>query len=181
PALVAEMLRLPSEDYLAELASRDGGADVDTIHQARDAVRAALGSALSELLLACYQRLDNLAPYAPDGHQIADRSLRNTCLAYLVSADVENITLAASQYRLAANMTDRLAALKEIAFYGDSALRDSTLEEFHHDWQHEALVVNQWLQLQAAIPDSEGLLRVQRLLTHADFDLRNPNKVRALV
>ena len=57
-------------------------------------------------------------------------------------------------------MTDRQAALKEIAFYGDHKLRDSTLENFHQEWRHEALVVNQWLQLQAAIPDSEGLSRV---------------------
>jgi len=35
--------------------------------------------------------------------------------------------------------------------------------------------------LQAAIPDSEGLSRVQSLMAHADFDLGNPNKVRALV
>jgi aminopeptidase N len=181
PALVAEMLRLPSEDYLAELASQGGGANVDTIHRARNIVRNALGVALAHTLLARYQRLENPMPYAPDGEQIAMRSLRNTCLAYLVSADPTNIALAVKQYRAATNMTDRLAALKEIAFYGDSALRDNTLEAFYHDWRHEALVVNQWLQLQAAIPDEQALSRVQALLFHAEFDLRNPNKVRALV
>jgi aminopeptidase N len=180
-ALVAEMLRLPSEDYLAELASQAGGANVDSIHQARNTVRSALGAALAEPLLARYQRLDNLAPYAPDGEQIAERSLRNTCLTYLVSANPKNIDLAARQYRVAGNMTDRLAALKEIAFYGDAALRDNTLEGFYQDWRHEVLVVNQWLQLQAAIPDDQALARVQKLLSHADFDLRNPNKVRALI
>ena len=180
-ALVAEMLRLPSEDYLAELASQGGGANVDTIHQARNIVRSALGAALAQTLHARYQSLENRTPYAPDGEQIAMRSLRNTCLAYLVSADPENITLAVKQYRAAGNMTDRLAALKEIAFCGDSALRDNTLEAFYHDWRHEALVVNQWLQLQAAIPDAQALSRVQALLFHAEFDLRNPNKVRALV
>jgi len=180
-ALVAEMLRLPSEDYLAELASQGEGANVDTIHQARNIVRAALGSALAEPLLARYQCLHNLAPYAPDGEQIAQRSLRNTCLTYLVSADSDNLELAASQYRLAGNMTDRLAALKEIAFYGDATLRNSTLEAFYQDWRHEALVVNQWLQLQAAIPDQQALARVEGLLLHVDFDIRNPNKVRALI
>jgi aminopeptidase N len=181
PAMVAEMLRLPSEDYLAELASQGGGTNVDTIHQARDFVRCALGRALEAPLLARYQRLDNLAPYVPSADQIAERALRNTCLAYLVSAEVRNIELAARQYRLAANMTDRLAALKEIAFYGDGPLRDHTLAGFYQDWRHEVLVVNQWLQLQAAIPDAEALSRVQGLMGHPDFDLRNPNKVRALV
>jgi aminopeptidase N len=78
-------------------------------------------------------------------------------------------------------MTDRLAALKEIAFYSDAALREKTLDDFYQDWRHEALVVNQWLQLQAAIPDEQALMRVKNLLSHDDFDLRNPNKVRALV
>ncbi len=180
-AMVAEMLRLPSEDYLAELASQAGGANVDTIHQARNLVRAALGRALAEPFLARYCDLETLLPYAPDAQQIARRSLRNTCLAYLVSADAHNLELASRQYRHAGNMTDRLAALKEIAFYGEGSLRDSTLDQFYQDWRHEALVVNQWFQVQAAIPDVEGLSRVQTLLSHGDFELRNPNKVRALV
>ncbi|CAA0100598.1 Aminopeptidase N [Halioglobus japonicus] len=180
-ALVAEMLRLPSEDYLAELASRNGGANVDTIHQARDTVRGALGAALESSFLARYQGLQNTLPYAPDGGQIASRSLRNICLGYLVAANPQNIQLADEQYRTANNMTDRLAALQEIAFCGDFALREDTLEGFYNDWQHEALVVNQWLQLQAAIPDEQALSRVQALLHHADFDIHNPNKVRALI
>ncbi len=181
PAMVAEMLRLPSEEYLAEQASLTGGANVDSIHEARNVVRSTLGAALAEPLLARYQGLEYQGPYAPDADQIADRCLRNTCLSYLVSASTENLELAARQYRLARNMTDRLAALKEIAFYGDGTLRDSTLAGFYQDWRHEALVVNQWFQVQAAIPDSLGLSRVQALMSHGDFELRNPNKVRALV
>ena len=180
-AMVAEMLNLPSENYLAELASQADGANVDTLHQARDAVRKAVGRALEPQFLACYQRLDNPAPYAPDAAQIAGRCLRNTCLAYLISADTDNIELASMQYRMAGNMTDRLAALKEIAFYGDDELRNHTLESFYQDWRHEVLAVNQWFQLQAAIPDEQGLSRVQSLMSHEAFDLRNPNKARALV
>ena len=181
PAMVAATLRLPSEDYLAELASQSGGANVDTIHQARNTVHNALSVALAQQFFTRYQRLDSLTPYAPDADQIADRCLRNTCLAYLVSANPANLQLAVRQYRLAGNMTDRLAALKEIAFYGDTEIRENTLEGFYQDWKHEALVVNRWFQLQATIPDDEGLSRVQALMSHRDFDLRNPNKVRALV
>ena len=181
PAMVAEMFRLPSEDYLAEQASQAGGANVDSIHHARDWVRSALGQALAPLFLARYQGLEIQQVDAPEATQIADRSLRNMCLAYLVSANVDNLALATVQYREATNMTDRQAALKEIAFYADHKLRASTLENFHQKWRHEALVVNQWLQVQAAIPDREGLSRVKALMTYADFELGNPNKVRALV
>ena len=175
------MLRLPSEDYLAELASQGDGANVDTIHRARDCVRAALGSALETALLARYQSLAVQGPYAPDGEQIAARSLRNVCLSYLVAGNRDHLSLATSQYRAADNLTDRLAALREIGFYGDDAQRDSALQGFYEEWRDEALVVNQWLQLQAAIPDGSALARVRSLLDHPDFDLRNPNKVRALI
>lgn len=181
PAMVAGMLQLPSEEYLAELASQRGGANVDTLHAARKMVKNVLGSALAELLLSHYRRLQTTAPYAPDGRQIAHRGLRNTCLSYLVAADAGHLALAVEQFRSGDNMTNRLAALKEIAFHADGALRDETLAKFYRDWRHETLVVNQWFLLQAAIPDSDALSRVQSLMAHPDFDLRNPNKVRALV
>jgi aminopeptidase N len=180
-AMVAEMLRLPGEDYLAEQASQFGTANVDSIHQASNQLRTTLGKALAEPLLARYQGLASTAAYAPDARQIADRSLRNICLSYLVSANPDNLELATKQYRDATNMTDRQAALREIAHNAGASLRDSTLDSFYQAWSNEALVVNQWLQIQASIPDDEALARVQSLMSHADFDLRNPNKVRALV
>ena len=181
PAMVAEMMQLPAEDYLAELASQAAGANVDTIHQAREAVQKVLGECLEASLKSAYDRLEIKQPYAPDASQIARRSLRNTCLSYLVSGDRKNMQLATLQYQQAGNMTDRLAALKNVAFYGEDELRDTMLDDFYETWREEALVVNQWLQVQAMIPDDRALGRVQRLMSHEAFDLQNPNKVRALV
>ena len=78
-------------------------------------------------------------------------------------------------------MTDRLAALRVLACYGDEPQRERALDTFHRDWHHDALVMNQWFQVQATMPVGDTLQRVRGLLAHADFDLRNPNKVRALV
>lgn len=180
-AMVADMLRLPSENYLAELAAHQGGADVDAIHQARQAVRKAIGMAHAPLLLQRYHELATNQAYAPDAQQIAARSLRNVCLDYLAAAGSEGVTVAVAQFADADNMTDRLAALRVVAWEGDDAQRASTLQSFYNDWRSEALVVNQWFQVQACIPDAQGLERVQLLMTHDDFDLRNPNKVRALI
>ena len=180
-AMVADMLALPSENYLAELASQSGGANVDTIHGARNAVRAAIAQALVAQFEQAYRRLESEQPYAPEAGQIAARSLRNTCLEFLAVADPGYLGLASDQFTTAHNMTDRLAAFKVIAYHADDPLRDSALETFYQDWRHEALVVNQWFQVQAAIPDGNAMTRVQGLLSHEDFDLRNPNKVRALV
>ena len=180
-AMVAAMLQMPSENYLAEIASQHGGANVETIHAARRAVRRALGEGCQDALLDTYQRLTSHQAYAPDSAQIAARSLRNVCLDYLVSADSQYLQLALQQFEAAGNMTDRLAAMRIIAFAGDAALTATVLDKFYQDWQGETLVVNQWLQVQAAMPDAGVLDRVRELMAAEDFDLRNPNKIRALV
>lgn len=180
PAMVAEMLALPSENYLAELAG-EGAADVELIHQSRQAVQEAIGIAAKDMFLTRYHSLASDADYVPSGEQIASRALRNCCLGYLACADRGHLALAASQLQSANNMTDRLAALKVLAFYGGRSDWEGALAQFYSDWGHETLVVNQWLQVQATMPDAGAIDRVRLLMKHADFDIRNPNKVRSLV
>ncbi|MEP1472422.1 MAG: aminopeptidase N [Halieaceae bacterium] len=181
PAMVADMLKLPGENYLAELASQAGGANVDTIHAARSAARASIAGGQRGALLERYHGLETDQPYRPDGAQIAARSLRNVCLDYLAAEGEAGVALAEQQFRAAGNMTDRLAALRAIAFEGNDAQRDEAMQMFYDDWHHDALVINQWFQVQSSIPVGDGLARVRGLLEHPDFDLLNPNKVRALV
>jgi aminopeptidase N len=181
PAMVAAMLALPGEDYLAELASHSGGANVDTIHNARWAVQAGIARSCRDELLACYQRLAQDAPYEPCAGQIAARSLRNTCLEFLACARDLDIDLAIAQFADAGNMTDRLAALRAIVFYAEPPQREQALATFHANWRHEALVMNQWFAVQAAMPLGDVLGRVTQLVEHPEFDRRNPNKVHSLV
>jgi aminopeptidase N len=181
PAMVSEMLMLPSENYLAELASAAGGADVDGIHNARDAVHCAIGVSQVAQLQERYESLYSAEDYAPSAIQVASRSLRNICLDYLVDADADLLHLAQNQLKQANNMTDRLAALKVIAYRGSSEEADEALDTFYQQWRTETLVVNQWFQVQASMPTGDGLARVNALMSHPDFDLKNPNNVRALV
>jgi aminopeptidase N len=181
PAMVAEMVALPGENYLAELASHDGQADVDTLHAARSRVRSELACTLVADWQMAYERLASDESYRADGPQIAARSLRNACLGFLAVAGPDGVEQASAQYAAASNMTDRLSALYAIAFEGSEAQRQTVLEDFYQRWHSDALVVNQWFQVQSAIPVGDGLARVCGLLDHPAFDLRNPNKVRALV
>lgn len=180
PAMVAEMLTLPGETYLAELAG-DNAANVEAIHRARLAVHRALGESLAELLLARYHSLAVTGPYAARGEHIAARALRNLCLSYLAHAKGEHLALARDQLKHADNISDRLAALKTLAFYGEETDWSGPVADFYSDWGHEALAVNQWLAVQAAMPDAGAIDRVRGLMQHPDFDLRNPNKVRSLL
>ena len=81
PAFAAEALALPGE---ATLADKMDVVDVDAIHAARDMARTAIGQALGDRLRATYDRLTDTAGYSIDGAAIGRRSLRNTCLSYLV-------------------------------------------------------------------------------------------------
>ena len=58
---------------------------------------------------------------------------------------------------------------------------DALLQNFLAKWQTDPLVMDKWLSLQAACPLPGTLARVRALLRHPVFDLKNPNKVRALV
>lgn len=60
--------------------------------------------------------------------------------------------------------------------------RDKALADFHARWKGEPLVLDKWFAIQAREESSEEALdRVMDLTGHADFDRRNPNRLRALV
>jgi aminopeptidase N len=180
-AMVAEMLSLPGENTLAELASQSGGANVDTIHTARDYVHGAIAESQLALFEQRFNALTETGAYQPDAQQIARRSLRNVCLSYLAHGNPQHLELAQAQLANASNMTDQLAALKVLAYRGSEDQADAALEQFYQQWQSEALVVNQWLAVQATRFAGDGIARVLDLMAHPAFDVKNPNKVRSLV
>ncbi|MDE2006302.1 MAG: aminopeptidase N [Rhodospirillales bacterium] len=178
PAFAAEALVLPSESYLAD---QQAIVDPDALHGAREAARQAIGRALHADLAGTYARLADDGPYRIDGAAMGRRALRNTCLAYLVAAgDPDAIRLAKAQFDRGANMTDMLAALAVLASVACPE-RDAALAAFHARWREDALVLDKWFAIQALSPLPETGAAVRALARHADFDLRNPNRVRALI
>jgi aminopeptidase N len=59
--------------------------------------------------------------------------------------------------------------------------RQTTIDAFYAKWQDEALVVDKWLNVQATSRLDGTTARVRALMKHPAFDIRNPNKVYALV
>ena len=176
PALAAEALGLPSETFLADQMTV---ADVDAIHAVRERVRAAIGAELHDALRATYVRLTDGGPYQIDGGSIGRRALRNTCLAYLAT-DPEGVRLAKAQFDAGGNMTDVLAALAVLGSI-DCPERTAALAAFHTAWHDDALVLDKWFAIQATSKLPGTLQAVRVLARHPDYDLRNPNRVRALV
>ena len=182
PATVAQMLVLPAETYLGELAEV---IDPLAIHAARQSERRALAHSLKAEFLDCYSRLAPEADYRVDPVQVGRRSLRNACAHYLsLLGDAQCRALLREQYHAARNMTDRLAALTALV-QGDPDPQASgataLLQDFEARWRHEALALNLWFSVQAQRPHAGALEDVRALLGHRDFELRNPNRVRALI
>jgi len=177
-ALLAEVLTLPSESYLADQMAQ---VDVDRIHRAREAVKTELATGLRDDLLAVHAACTDAGPYDIEPASIGRRSLRNLALGYLMQTpDAEVAELCLGQYRTAHNMTDRMAALALIA---DSELpeRAPVLADFRAHWQHDPLVMDKWFTVQATARHAETLARVRALLADPAFSIRNPNKVRSLI
>jgi aminopeptidase N len=181
-AMIAQMLQLPAEAYLAELASV---IDPLAIHRARSDLRKQLAMHLRDEFLACYLHNLSGSPYSTDAADIARRSLKNTCLGYLLLLDdEESRDLAYQQYYAQDNMSDVLAALTVLVNNDRSTHRELAAElllDFHARWRDEALAMNLWFQVQALRPGFDTLDEVIALRAHAEFDVRNPNKVRSLL
>ncbi|MGH3629736.1 MAG: DUF3458 domain-containing protein, partial [Sciscionella sp.] len=178
PAFAAAALILPAEAYLAD---QQEIVDTDAIHAAREAARSAICRELCAELRMAYERLADSGPYRTDGAAIGRRALRNTCLAYLaVAGEPDSLRLAKAQFDHGTNMTDVLAALAVLSNVACPE-RAQALAQFHAKWRGDALVLDKWFAIQATSALADTVDVVRKLAAHPDFDLRNPNRARALV
>lgn len=177
-ALVAQTLALPSESYLAELADH---ADPVAIHKVRIFVRSALANSLRTDFEAIYQTNQSNEPYRYHAEDMGRRALKNQCLSYLmVLEDAEIIDVCIEQYHHSNNMTDTLAAVSMIA-NSECDRRQQLLSDFYQKWKHDPLVVNKWFSVQAMSRLPGTIAAVTSLLQHPAFEIKNPNKVRAVI
>ena len=179
PAFVALALILPSEGDIAREIGKD--IDPDAIFQARTALRVELGQRLGASLASVYERVTGGGRYSPDAASAGRRALRNAVLDLLAaSGNPAAIARADRQYRNADNMTDRMAALATLSLH-DVPERKNALADFYSRYAGDALVVDKWFSLQAAIPHQDTLDHVRTLTSHPAFSLANPNRVRSLI
>jgi aminopeptidase N len=178
PAFTAEALNLPSEGYVGEQMEV---VDPDAIHAVRVGLRCFVAQSLRGELLAAYQAFGVPGPYSPDARSAGQRALKNLCLSYLMELDDTAVrALCLKQFDGANNMTDAIAALMTLV-NSDCAERAPALERFYAKWKDQPLVVDKWLSVQANSRLAGTLAEVKRLTAHPAFDLKNPNKVYALI
>ena len=177
-AFAAQVLALPGEDYLAGRAALY---DPVAIHQARESLRNAIAERHQGALLEVYSANRSNQPFSPDADQAGQRALKNAALSYIAS--LENPAMEAvvySQYNAADNMTDRVAALRELV-NKEGSYRAKALDDFYTRFSSDSLVIDKWMGLQAISSLPDVLDRVTELLEHEVFSLKRPNKVYALI
>lgn len=178
-SLVAEAISLPSERTIAEMMPV---IDVDAIHHAREDLLAKIARNLLDVLFHAYNHLQVPGHYQIDKTSVAMRRLRNVCLSYLIQTEhPQLIKLCQTQFSTANNMTDQVAALSYLANVTDANIRTEALDKFYEQWQHDPLVIDKWLAIQASTKHSDTLTHVTSLLSHPAFDYKNPNKVYSLL
>lgn len=181
-AMVAELLSLPGAAYLSEISEV---ADVDAIHGAREFARKQLADALFDLLWLRYQanrELSRSTAYVAEAEHFARRSLQNIALSYLMlSGKPEVLAVCLEQLEVCDNMTERLAAVAVLVNSPFEEEKAKALASFADFFKDNPLVMDQWFSVQAACSLPGALARVQQLMEHPAFTLKNPNKVRALI
>ena len=177
PNLLAMNLISPGLDFLIEQFQE---VPFDELIRASDYLNRNLSIKCHENLLATYERSVIMATTEPE-EASGWRKLQNACLALLSKAEeAEGISLAVDQFDGADKMTNSLAALK-VVVHSQSKDRNRLLETFYQRWQDEELVLDKWFTVQATNPESNVINEVYQLMEHADFQISNPNKVRALI
>lgn len=182
PAFKELALTLPAESYLYEQCT---SVDPQKIYSARQAFRRAIAGELRLEWAALYQLMQTPGVFNPDAASAGKRALKNLSLSMLLEADpLIWAPMAANQYRMADNMTDRYAALAGLVIHG-STLASACLEDFFTRFADDALVIDKWFALQSSRPPVNGAVStmddVKRLRQHEVFKMNNPNRVRSVI
>ncbi len=176
-SLLARALSLPSISYISE---RMDIADVHAIHSGRVFIHQQLSQQLQQQWLDLFNSNQSEA-FSLSPEAMGRRYLKNVALAHLFYTDPEtHVALALEQFEKANNMTDQLAAFR-VLVHNDTSQRQHVTEAFYQQWRQEHLVIDKWFTIQAMAVLDDTLDSVKSLFQHPDFDLKNPNRVRALL
>ena len=178
PAFRALALRLPSEDDMAATLHAAGQVpDPARIHAARRALGLALAEKLASGLADLERTCRTEGPFSPAAGPAGQRALRLAALALM--ARLDGGAAAQLAFAQASNMTESFGALAILLENGHGK---QELAAFGSRWTHDRLVMDKWFAVQVAMaaPD-HAAATVARLTEHPAFDMKNPNRFRAVL
>ena len=178
PALLAEMLILPGEKYLAEMLEQ---VDVHAIRRVRDELARAIAAHCEAVLERRYRECRIPGEYRIEAADIARRRLANTCLDYLLRLGREKyFEFCGEQFDNAGNMTDQIACLRAVVHYRHPQ-SERIAAQFYQQWQETPLVVDKWFGALGSSYVDGALGDIRELFNHPAYKLTNPNRARSLL
>lgn len=178
PALLAELISLPSFYYIAENLPV---IPADKLNQVISGLREIIAKTFEKDIYALYERCCQQDTGKFEPAAVGYRTLKNTTLSMLGRTQNEAyVSLIEKQYDNAKNMTDRMGAMSAINHWMHP-LRKRIFEDFYQTFKQETLVVDKWLAVQALSELPDTLSTIEALMKHEAFDIKTPNKVYALI
>ena len=177
PAFAAQLMTLPG---VGELFMEMKPGDPAAIYDAKRMLRKALGERLAPQIAQSIRTiLSDDTPFTPDAASAGRRSFYAGCLDLLsAQGSVQSNQLLAC-FNRSKNMTDTMSALRALANVGGEDF-SCAVNAFEKKWSHSPLVMDKWFSVQTTQPNEQAISRVRKLLTHKDFDWKNPNRVRSV-
>ncbi|QQN87060.1 aminopeptidase N [Acinetobacter variabilis] len=176
PLLASRLFDVPAEGYLGSRIDTDYNPAM--IQEKRDALLHKLARAFGATAKEIYLGLD--PELQSDFSQaMGVRALKNIMLMLIArQGDESAFELAGQQYQNTGNMSERLGALR-VLVWNDAPQAKAFLDDFYNRFKDEALALDQWFMLQAAHPKATAET-IKALTEHADYDLKVPNRIRAV-
>ncbi len=175
-AFKGEALSLPSESLIGDRMCQ---VDPDAIYLARRALAGAIGAQLAGELGKAQSASASGSDLSPAAKGV--RRLKTVALGLIAAGDTaRGAALADAQYRAADNMTERQGALMVLANL-EAPERGAALADFYDRYSGDTLVLDKWFAVQAAAQRGDTIDIVERLASHPEFTVNNPNRWRALV
>ena len=177
PALKAALMDIPAESLLHQ---EFNPIDFESIHKVRQALMTTLAQTHWDLFNKIYLDNDSGKAYHLDPLSMGKRSLRGTCLNFLVQTTHPTaLNLALKHFTEALHMTDEMAALKALQQV-DCLEREEVSKNFFEKWKHKALVIQKWLFAESASPVGAVFERIKELEQSEIYDQSVPNFVRSV-
>ena len=173
-ALLSEMISLPSEQIIHQNVTE---IDVEDVHSKRNNSHLEIGSEFKGVFLDTYEKLNFKKAFDLSSVSVAERALKNTCLAYLTR--LGEFDIAYQQFMNSECMTDQFGAFQPL-LNNPNPYRDEVIERFYNEHHSDVQVMDKWFSAQS-VSSLTSVDDVKSLMKHELFTMKNPNRVRSVI
>ena len=173
-ALLSEMISLPSEQIIHQNVTE---IDVEDVHSKRNNTHLEIGSEFKGVFLDTYEKLNFKKAFDLSSASVAERALKNTCLAYLTR--LGEFDIAYQQFMNSECMTDQFGAFQPL-LNNPNPYREEVIERFYNEHHSDVQVMDKWFSAQS-VSSLTSVDDVKSLMKHELFTMKNPNRVRSVI